>query len=96
MSNVTELDGAMEKLAEYESTGLTPEEIKDGQMLTGWGASGGKNAKGARRSVSYLRGRRNAGRLYPKLRRLVLGKSRRRNRGYRLDGTARTIQDKGE
>ncbi|HIT90589.1 MAG TPA: DUF551 domain-containing protein [Candidatus Merdenecus merdavium] len=36
MSNVTELDGAMEKLAEYESTGLTPEEIKDGQMLTGW------------------------------------------------------------
>ena len=26
----------IERLAAYENTGLTPEEIKDGQMLTGW------------------------------------------------------------
>ncbi len=27
---------AMEALARYEETGLTPEEIMDGKMLTGW------------------------------------------------------------
>lgn len=27
---------AMIRLAEYEDTGLTPEEIMDGKMLTGW------------------------------------------------------------
>ncbi|NBH61990.1 DUF551 domain-containing protein [Anaerotruncus sp. 80] len=27
---------AIEKLAAYEDTGLTPEEIMDGKMLTGW------------------------------------------------------------
>lgn len=26
----------MEALARYEETGLTPEEIMDGKMLTGW------------------------------------------------------------
>ena len=30
------LYGALWKLMEYEDTGLTPEEIMDGRMLTGW------------------------------------------------------------
>ncbi|SCH84569.1 Uncharacterised protein [uncultured Clostridium sp.] len=30
------LYGALWKLMEYEDTGLTPEEIVDGKMLTGW------------------------------------------------------------
>lgn len=30
------LYGALWKLMEYEDTGLTPEEVMDGKMLTGW------------------------------------------------------------
>ena len=30
------LESAVERLAAYEDTGLTPEEIMDGKMLTGW------------------------------------------------------------
>lgn len=30
------LNGAVNRLGEYEDTGLTPEEIMDGRMLTGW------------------------------------------------------------
>ena len=31
-----EIYGALCKLKDYEDTGLTPDEITDGQMLTGW------------------------------------------------------------
>lgn len=32
----SELYGALWKLKEYENTGLTPDEILDGKLLTGW------------------------------------------------------------
>ena len=33
---VDDIDEAMEKLSSYEDTGLEPEEIMDGMLLTGW------------------------------------------------------------
>lgn len=35
-SRVKELTAAKERLGKYENTGLTPEEIMDGKLLTGW------------------------------------------------------------